>query len=88
MSWNEYLDKGWTSSFKQRIFEPLGMEDTGFHVTTEKSERFSSTYGPGQNGRGLKIVDSAESSKYLQPPTLYSGGGGLVSTAPDFMGCA
>ena len=71
--------------FDQRIFEPLGMQDTDFHVAPEKIERFANNYGPRQTRPGIKVIEAASSSSYLQPPTLYSGGGGLVSTAADYM---
>ena len=71
--------------FEERIFQPLGMIDTAFHVPAEKMDRFANNYGPRQNRPGVKVIDSASSSRYLQPPKLYSGGGGLVSTASDYI---
>lgn len=70
--------------FRQNIFEPLDMKDTAFYVPNEKVNRFAACYGPGQNG-GLKITDDPTKSQYLTPPLLCSGGGGLVSTARDYM---
>ena len=69
---------------RTRLFEPLGMIDTGFHCPPEKISRFSSCYIPGDNG-GLKLQDDAEKSSYAKPPLLESGGGGLVSTIQDYM---
>lgn len=66
--------------FQKRIFKPLDMKDTAFYVPEEKANRFSSCYGPG-----LKLKDRFSSSRYLHRPTLLSGGGGLVSTARDYM---
>jgi CubicO group peptidase (beta-lactamase class C family) len=71
--------------YEQRVLEPLGMHDTAFHVAAEKIDRFASNYGPRQVGGGLTVKDAASTSRYLNPPKLYSGGGGLVSTAPDYM---
>ena len=68
---------------RTRLFEPLGMTDTAFWCPPEKIERFTSCYMPG--GRGLKLQDDAGSSSYAAPPKLESGGGGLVSTAQDYM---
>jgi CubicO group peptidase (beta-lactamase class C family) len=68
---------------KERLFEPLGMEDTFFMVPVEKRVRFSTVYGPGENG-GLKTVDAAHESRYLRPPQFEAGGMGLVSTAMDY----
>ncbi len=69
---------------RTRLFEPLGMIDTGFHCPPEKISRFSSCYVPGDNG-GLKLQDDAQKSSYAKPPLLESGGGGLVSTIQDYM---
>ncbi len=69
---------------RTRIFEPLGMSDTGFSVPASKMDRFSSCYMPAKGG-GLKLQDDAGKSTYAEPPKLESGGGGLVSTAHDYM---
>lgn len=69
---------------RTRIFEPLGMTDTAFSVPASKLDRFSSCYVPAKGG-GLKIQDDAGKSTYAEPPKLESGGGGLVSTAHDYM---
>src|SRR6266567_1483338 len=67
-----------------RLFEPLGMNDTAFSVPSDKTERFTSCYQP-EGGRGLKLQDDARESTYAEPPMLESGGGGLVSTANDYL---
>ena len=67
-----------------RLFEPLGMHDTAFWVPPDEIERFSSCYQP-DTGRGLKLQDDARNSTYAKPPKLESGGGGLVSTAHDYL---
>jgi len=69
---------------RTRLFEPLGMKDTAFYVPSEKIGRFSSCYQPKPGG-GLKLQDDAGKSTYATPPALESGGGGLVSTAHDYM---
>ena len=66
-----------------RLFEPLGMADTAFWCPPEKLERFASCYQPG--GGSLKLQDDAGQSTYAAPPKLESGGGGLISTAHDYM---
>ena len=66
---------------EERIFRPLDMKDTGFWVPAEKIERFAANYNHGADG--LKRID--EPSKYAKPATFFSGGGGLVSTARDYM---
>jgi CubicO group peptidase (beta-lactamase class C family) len=70
--------------FIERIFEPLGMEDTSFHVPAEKIDRFATNYGPDQQG-GLRPIDKPQTSQYTKIPTFFSGGGGLLSTASDYM---
>jgi CubicO group peptidase (beta-lactamase class C family) len=70
---------------RTRLFEPLGMNDTAFHVPPDKLERFASCYQPEGRGPGLKLQDDAQKSPYATPPKLESGGGGLVSTAPDYL---
>ncbi len=76
MSFGEFL--------RTRLFEPLGMTDTAFWCPPEKLDRFASCYQPKEGG-GLKLQDDAGRSTYATPPNLESGGGGLVSTAHDYM---
>jgi CubicO group peptidase (beta-lactamase class C family) len=76
MSFGEFL--------RQRLFGPLGMNDTAFYVPPEKIERFSSCYQPETKG-GLRLQDDAGESTYAKQPKLESGGGGLVSTAHDYL---
>ncbi len=76
MSFGEFL--------RTRLFEPLGMTDTAFWCPAEKVERFASCYMP-RHGGGLLTQDDAGNSTYAAPPNLESGGGGLVSTAHDYM---
>ena len=70
--------------FQQRIFQPLDMTDTGFHVPPEKISRFAANYNSDGKGK-LTLGDAPEQSQYLTKPAFYSGGGGLVSTARDYM---
>ncbi len=76
MSFGEFL--------RTRLFQPLGMVDTAFWCPPEKIERFASCYQPDENG-GLKLQDDAGDSMFAMPPSLESGGGGLLSTAHDYM---
>jgi CubicO group peptidase (beta-lactamase class C family) len=69
---------------RTRIFEPLGIGDTGFWVPANKLDRLASCYMPDKGG-GLQIQDDALNSPYAAPPKLESGGGGLVSTAADYI---
>jgi len=70
--------------FRRRIFKPLGMKDTAFYVPAKKLDRFAVCYGPKLTG-GLNVTDDPAKSRYLKKPTMLSGGGGLVSTAPDYL---
>jgi CubicO group peptidase (beta-lactamase class C family) len=70
---------------RTRLFEPLGMSDTAFQVPEDKIERFASCYQPAGPGPGLKRQDDARESRFARPPVVESGGGGLVSTAHDYL---
>lgn len=68
---------------RERIFEPLGMIDTGFFVPHEKLERFGPLYSVSDQ-HGLSVVDDTSTSPFVRPDVVPSGGGGLVSSMPDF----
>ena len=70
--------------FAEHIFEHLEMVDTAFSVPKEKLHRFATNYGPDTQG-GLRPIDKPDTSRYTEMPTFLSGGGGLVSTASDYM---
>lgn len=70
--------------FQQRIFAPLGMHDTDFHVPAKKQARFAACYEYSRPG-SFSLQDDPASSDFLSPPTYLSGGGGLVSTAADYL---
>ena len=74
----------------ERIFQPLGMIDTGFYVPAEKIDRLAGMYGPKPTG-GLQTIDAPEggtghisTTSFIKKPRFLSAGGGLVSTASDF----
>lgn len=70
--------------FRTRIFEPLGMQDTGFTIDETKLPRLSSCYERLPGGSGLRKQDDAAASSYFGPCSFHSGGGGLLSTASDY----
>jgi len=70
--------------FQERIFGPLKMVDTGFHVRDDQKSRFAACYEAAPGGK-MKLQDDPQTSPYLAPPKLLSGGGGLVGTAADYM---
>ena len=70
--------------FAERIFGPLGMRDTGFQVREGQGDRLASNYLRTDEG-GLSLADPAGESRFLAPAVTLSGGGGLVSTATDYL---
>lgn len=66
--------------FRQGIFEPLGMTDTYFNVPAEKQPRFAKTYQRMEDG-SLAV----QQQQLVKPGAFLSGGGGLFSTASDYM---
>jgi CubicO group peptidase (beta-lactamase class C family) len=66
----------------ERLFDPLGMADTGFEVPAGKLDRFTSYYRTGPAG-GLELVDAPE-GQWSSLPAFPSGAGGLVSTVDDW----
>lgn len=65
-----------------RLFQPLGMVDTGFHVPAEKRDRFATMY---QSGQGGLAVQEGFGGEYQAPVTFPGGGGGLASTISDYL---
>jgi len=78
MPFEEFLEK--------RIFKPLGMVDTAFYVPKEKLNRFAEFYSYDKDGK-LQVVGVKDglNHDFAAKPALSSGGGGLVSTATDYM---
>tara|TARA_B100001964_G_scaffold86982_1_gene97904 strand:- start:133 stop:1347 length:1215 start_codon:yes stop_codon:yes gene_type:complete len=89
MSFGEFL--------KKRLFTPLGMKDTGFIVPKDKLDRFAQIYSPEGTSEGsdlflrrntsTKLVRSPEriDEGYMEGATFEGGGGGMVSTARDYL---
>jgi len=76
--------QSFASFLQDRLFTPLGMADTGFHVPPEKAHRLACCYQATPEG-SFTLQDDAKTSPYLAPPAFVSGGGGLVSTAQDYL---
>jgi len=80
---------------KERIFEPLEMKDTDFFVPAGKAGRFAACYSASPQGAmtfhaserkgDLTLQDDPATSTFLSPPSFISGGGGLCSTAADYL---
>jgi len=66
---------------QQRVFEPLGMEDTAFYVHKEKRDRYAALY---KNKDG-KLVPDDDKKRFFKRPTGASGGGGLTGTTGDYL---
>ena len=80
---------------QERILDPLGMNDTGFFVPADKASRFAACYSADPPGRvtlhaterksTLTLQDDPAKSPFLAKPSFVSGGGGLCSTAADYL---
>lgn len=67
------------------IFGPLGMKDTGFSVPADEAHRLTTAYTPNEDNTAIAPQDPDRSRDFTKPPTYFSGGGGLVSTASDYL---
>ena len=78
---------------QQRLLGPLGMTDTSFVVPPEKLPRFAANYAPAPKAASmppsspgrLVQIDDPRDSRFSEPGKICSGGGGLVSTAGDYL---
>ena len=70
---------------RQHIFDPLGMNDTGFHVPSEKIGRLPACYFFNRETNKLDFFDDPVNSAWRVAPPGESGGGGLVSTIDDYL---
>jgi len=79
---------------RERIFDPLGMKDTGFYVPEDQLHRLPACYAKrfpmapqysmeGARSEELIVLHEAGGGHYARPPVFESGGGGLVSTVDD-----
>ncbi|UYV36290.1 beta-lactamase family protein [Rhodobacteraceae bacterium D3-12] len=71
--------------FRERVFEPLGMDDTFFGVPQDKISRFADCYTKTEDD-ACALLETAEESAFRQEKvSCFSGGGGLCSTLDDYM---
>lgn len=68
---------------KERLFDPLTMKDTGFHVPPEKIARFATSYMKNHETGALEVYDEAAGGSWSRPPAFHAAASGLVSTADD-----
>jgi CubicO group peptidase (beta-lactamase class C family) len=69
---------------RQRIFDPLGMKDTAFHVPPEKIDRLPAFYFLNRQSNKLDFFDDVANTAWRSEPPFESAGGGLVSTIDDY----
>jgi CubicO group peptidase (beta-lactamase class C family) len=69
---------------RERIFDPLGMNDTGFSVPADKIGRLPPLYAPDPQTGEFIVWDEAEGGRHSRPPAFQGGGGGLTSTIDDY----
>jgi CubicO group peptidase (beta-lactamase class C family) len=82
-----YLVEVWSGQtfdvfLEQRVFQPLGMKDTGFYVPAGKLDRVSKLYSLDSRG---EVAPSRQQTDAGRKPTFFSGGGGLYSTTFDYL---
>ncbi len=70
---------------RERIFEPLGMKDSGFSVPATKLDRLVTSYWTNFETGALELYDDAEGGQWSRPPAFPSAAGGLVSTIDDYL---
>ena len=66
---------------QQRLFDPLGMKDTGFTITAARQPRMATMYRRAQGGGFERLPDQGG----LSSPTYFSCSGGMVTTAEDYL---
>jgi CubicO group peptidase (beta-lactamase class C family) len=74
-------------ALRERICEPLGMKDTAFSVGGANISRLATAY-QRDDATGEIVVEDGPDGYWSQPPAFEDGGGGLVSTADDFLAFA
>lgn len=71
---------------QNRIFDPLGLPDIGFHVPDGQWDRLAKIYGPSEDGGLIDATARAPViNSYREGGTIFSGGGGLIGTALDYL---
>jgi len=71
---------------KERLFGPLNMPDTHFYLESTKDGRLTAQYSPGKNKKIILQDPGSEKSRWITSPrNIFSGSGGLVSTARDYL---
>lgn len=71
-------------ALRERIFDPLGMKDTAFSAGGERIGRLATAY-ERDHATGELVVADRPDGRWSRPPAFEGGGGGLVSTADDYL---
>jgi CubicO group peptidase (beta-lactamase class C family) len=77
--------KPFETFLEERIFGPLGMDDTRFSVPPAQLNRLPDSYLVNPQSGALELYDAARSGRWSRPPAFPSGAGGLVSTVDDMI---
>ncbi|MFE2533646.1 serine hydrolase domain-containing protein [Streptomyces sp. NPDC059371] len=75
-------------ALRERICDPLGMKDTAFSVGGESTDRLATAYERDDDAGGEQVVEDGPDGRWSRPPVFEGGGGGLVSTAEDYLAFA
>lgn len=79
-----FADMSLGDFMQEKIFGPLGMTDTAFHIDHSKLGRFCTLYGKTKQS-DFDVIDLPETSEYLPPVQMQAGGSGLISTTDDYL---
>ncbi|HTJ91572.1 MAG TPA: serine hydrolase domain-containing protein [Pararobbsia sp.] len=71
--------------FRTRIFDPLGMRDTGFTLRDDQAARMTTAYVFNDSTNNVLVADHAAESVWSHQGRFEGGGGGLISTADDYL---
>jgi CubicO group peptidase (beta-lactamase class C family) len=74
--------------FSTRIFEPLGMHQTGFWLPAELTQKLPSYYTTNFETGQMELRNVSTPDEWTRPPVFPSGAGGLISTVDDFLAFA
>jgi CubicO group peptidase (beta-lactamase class C family) len=75
-------------ALRERVCGPLGMTDTAFSVGAGSIDRLATAYDRDNAPTGEPVVEDGPGGRFSRPAVFESGGGGLVSTAEDFLAFA
>jgi len=78
-------DQPFEAFLQERIFEPLGMKDTGFSVPGHKLNRLATSYWTNFVSGKIEVYDESKNGQWSHPPVFPSGAGGLVSTIDNYL---